>query len=329
MAAVHDLGWGIHRIELPLPIPRLPFVNAYVFPGEEGPVVVDPGAATEDGYLALKEGLAGLGHDPGDLAAVIATHLHPDHMGLCTRLAAETGCDYVMHATAASRVAGYNDWAPWRARLIALARRNGAPEHAVAALGEEEPRPAWAAPSMIPNVLVEDGAAIPLAGERHLAVVHTPGHDESHVCLVDSASGLLFSGDHVLPRITPFVPYPEEDGDNLGTYLASLRRIEEIDPPRTLPAHLEPIERGAARAHQIALHHRRRLEGMTERLRRSPASAWAVMEDAFKPDLPPLHARLAFQETLAHLEYLRHRGRAERFEEEGTVLYTAPSWERR
>ena len=60
---------------------------------------------------------------------------------------------------------------------------------------------------------------------------------------------------------------------------------------------------------------------MLDTLANGPATAWAVMEVAFKPDLPPLHTRLAFQETLSHLEYLRARGRVSRAEEHGVIVY--------
>ena len=63
------------------------------------------------------------------------------------------------------------------------------------------------------------------------------------------------------------------------------------------------------------------LSGFVEFIRQRPATAWEAMQDAFRPNLSPLHARLAFQETLAHLEYLRLRDRLTRAEEDGTSFY--------
>jgi len=321
VADVEDLGRGIALIRLPLPIPRLPFVNAYVFQGADGVVLIDPGGGHPEGYAALVAGLAELGHGPDDLSLMIGTHLHPDHIGLAARLVDETGCAYLMHRSAADRVAGYNDWGPWQERIVALAGRHGAPPAQLEAMARHEPRPDWAPPSPVPDVLGDHGGLIPISSERHLSAVYTPGHDASHICLIDSETGALLSGDHVLPRVTPFVPFPPEDDDNLGTYLASLERIEALDPPITYPAHHNVIERGAARARQIRLHHRRRLDGMMELLAHEPASAWSVVESSFKPNLPPLHARLALQETLAHLEYLRLRGRLVTIESNGHISY--------
>ncbi len=316
-----ELAEGLWQLVLPLPIPRLPSVNAYVFPGPDGTVVIDPGGGHDDGYEALADGMKDLGLSLGDIRSVVCTHLHPDHMGLATRLVTEVGCDYVMHSSAATRMESYNDWGPIRRWIAELAARHGAPEDRAALLGEDDARPDWAPLSMPPTVLVDDGDEIPTGPGRSIRAVHTPGHDESHICLVDSATGFLFSGDHVLPRITPFVPFSDADGDNLGTYLESLERVEKLDPPVTYPAHLGRIERGAARANQIRLHHQRRLDGMLDTLAAGPSTAWAIMESSFKPDLPPMHTRLALQETLAHLEYLRARRRVEHIDDGGVLAY--------
>ncbi len=321
MADVTQLAPALWQIVLPLPIPRLPSVNCFVFAGDEGLTLIDPGGGHEDGHSALLVGLKELGFAPADVHRAIATHLHPDHMGLATRLVEETGCSYTMHRSAASRMDAYNDWDPLRRRVSDLAALHGAGTDEAGVLRGGEERPDWAPTSMPPTDLVDDDDEITIAGNRHLSVVHTPGHDGSHICLIDSATGALFTGDHVLPRITPFVPYPEDEPDNLGTYLASLRRVEQIDPPVAYPAHSTTIERAAARARQISLHHHRRLDGMLAELRRGPATAWQVMQNAFKPNMPPVHTRLAFQETLAHLEYLRFRRRIARYEEDGTLVY--------
>ncbi len=321
MAEPVELAPGFWQLELPLPIPRLPSVNAYVFDGPDGVTVVDPGGGHDESHAALLAGLAALGREPGELAAVVATHLHPDHMGIATRLVEETGCRYVMHHAAAANLHRYNDWTTFRQWVAGLAGRHGAPAARVEELGRDEPRPDWAPPSMKPTDLVDDGDEIPVAPGRALTVVHTPGHEDAHICLVDSATRYLMSGDHVLPGITPFVPFSAADPDNLGTYLRSLQRVEDIDPPLTLPAHLQHIERGAARAHQIRLHHRRRLDGMLAELDAGRSTAWEVMEAVFRPNLPPMHTRLAFQETLAHLEHLRVEGRVDQHDAGGTLTY--------
>ena len=55
-----------------------------------------------------------------------------------------------------------------------------------------------------PTRRVKHGAPVQLAGRTWLAI-HTPGHTLDHLCLYDPEHGVLLSGDHVLPSITPHI----------------------------------------------------------------------------------------------------------------------------
>ncbi len=227
---------------------------------------------------------------------------------MAKRIVERTGCEWVMHATTVDEIPHYNDWSKRTAQLARFAADAGAPAAALATSFSDLPRPAWFSEATRPSHPVEDGDRIPIGPDRHLSVLFTPGHQANHMCLVDSLTGRLFSGDHVLPRISPFIPFTGRRDDHLGTYLASLERIVALDPPVTHPAHGPTIARGAARARQILLHHERRLETVLEQLSDRPLTAWQVMEGVFRPHLNPLEQRLAFQETMAHLEHLVRRG---------------------
>ncbi len=183
--------------------------------------------------------------------------------------------------------------------------------------------PHWFSQAIAPTHPVEDGQAIPLSENRRLRVLFTPGHQANHLCLRDSRTGWLFSGDHVLPRISPFIPYTGEDTDHLDAYLVSLTRIISLDAGATYPGHGPTIERGSVRAHQILLHHQRRLDAMLEVLT-EPRTPWEVMQSVFRPNLSSLEERLAFQETMAHLEHLRNGGHVERDVLEGSRVYRKP-----
>jgi len=315
-----QLAGDIYRIDLPLPFIGLDWVNSYVIEGPDGVTVIDVGVDDQAGLEALSSGLAALGHKLDSITQIVATHLHPDHVGLAGHLVAELGCRWVMEASAVDNLDLYNDWSKFRSFIGETALANGGPADHVAILAADEPRPDWAPVSIPPTDTVGDGDKIPVGDDRWLEVVHTPGHEPSHICLVDSATGALFSGDHVLPRITPFIPHLGEGTDNLGTYLSSLMRVEAIDPPVTYPAHGVTIERGKERAHQIRLHHQRRLEGIVD-IAKEGATAWQVMEGLFRPHLPPMHQRLAFGETMSHVEHLRMRGIIDRHDEGGTWVY--------
>ena len=92
--------------------------------------------------------------------------------------------------------------------------------------------------------------------------------------------------------------------DTLAMYLASLRKIVDLDVATTLPAHGVTIPRGSDRAHQIILHHRRRLDEIERLTSARSMTGWELMRTLFRPNLNVFQQRLAFGETLAHAHHL-------------------------
>src|SRR5438477_6767561 len=45
---------------------------------------------------------------------------------------------------------------------------------------------------------------------RTLTAIHTPGHTRGHLVFFDADAGLMFTGDHVLPHITPSIGFELE-----------------------------------------------------------------------------------------------------------------------
>ena len=88
------------------------------------------------------------------------------------------------------------------AREAEFLRSLGAsPAEAAAAVGTAADWEKFAAMAL-PDRLIEDGELADVPGWK-LRALHTPGHTPGHLCFVDERSRRLFSGDHVLPRITP------------------------------------------------------------------------------------------------------------------------------
>ena len=75
--------------------------------------------------------------------------------------------------------------------------------------------------------------------EVTLIPVHTPGHASDHLCYYFVEEHALFTGDVILGGSTTVIP--PDDGD-LGDYLASLRRLQQLEVRRIYPAHGPVIE---------------------------------------------------------------------------------------
>jgi glyoxylase-like metal-dependent hydrolase (beta-lactamase superfamily II) len=110
--------------------------------------------------------------------------------------------------------------------------------------------------------------------------------------------------------------------DPLGEYLNSLQKLVQMDIGITYPAHGTIVDQGDERARQILLHHDRRLLDMAELVREADTTAWEVMVSSFRPNLDPLQMRLAFLETVSHLEHLRISGRIQYVQRDQVTVYT-------
>ncbi len=171
-----------------------------------------------------------------------------------------------------------------------------------------------------PTRRVKHGAPIQLAGRPWLAI-HTPGHTLDHLCLYDPENGILLSGDHVLPSITPHIAGSNQ-GDALHSYLATLDLVASLDGVKLgLPAHGHPFDDVPGRVDAIKEHHFERMEKLRDA---SIALGPATVVDLSHELFPERHwGVMAESETFAHLEHLRGAGGVERWDEDGTLIYRA------
>jgi glyoxylase-like metal-dependent hydrolase (beta-lactamase superfamily II) len=136
--------------------------------------------------------------------------------------------------------------------------------------------------------------------------------------------GILFVGDHLLPKITPHVGlYPNGPQNPLGDFLNSHEKVKRLDARMVCPAHGGVYDDHRRRASQLIDFHRVRKMTMLEAIRRRPLTPYEVALEAFA--ISPnnrFQVMAATSETLAHLELLRFEGRALKAED-GVIRYRA------
>ncbi|HUQ41571.1 MAG TPA: MBL fold metallo-hydrolase [Candidatus Limnocylindrales bacterium] len=307
---------GVRRIALPLPIPALKIINAYLVEGEHGWSLVDSGMHTPEAEAALRAGLAEVGVSMGALKGAFITHLHPDHMGLAGTLQ-QAGVPVAMHRPeiAAAKLV----WAADHKlidRTYEFFGRHGMPRDV-----DEGMRQAWIAmgarvDAFTEIIPIDDGRDVILGG-RAAKMRWTPGHTDYHAVLIEERDGILFSGDHVLPRITSNVGlYPQSRDDPLGDFIDALGAIRDLRVNRVLPAHGEPFDDLKGRVDEMLAHHEARLDATVATLGARARTAYEVARDLFPVLRSPHEERFALAETLAHLRHLERLGRAR--EVEGT-----------
>lgn len=344
---VDEVAPGIGRIQLPIMIPGLGHVNCYVLEDDRGVTLIDPGMPDPLSHSALVARLASIGVTPQHVHTVIVTHSHPDHFGGAGRLRAEHDTTVVAHrhfatpfdADPTDDLAELEPTAePVNQRLADVLFGNGPmPEvpPRPTPWGEEGFRPgpgelemmrSWDDLSkqgllrLTPTVRVEDLEVLRIGG-REWQVVHTPGHTGDHICLLEPADGILLSGDHVLPTITPHISGMTGEPDSLAQFFAALRRVAAIDGVTTvLPAHGQPFEDLTGRVDEIIEHHHERLDllyGIAVELEDGDVRSYSqrlFRERSWGP--------MAESETYAHLEHLRLAGRLGAERRDGQLRYS-------
>jgi glyoxylase-like metal-dependent hydrolase (beta-lactamase superfamily II) len=308
---------GVHRIPLSMPNDGLRAVNVYALETDDGLVLVDGGWAVDGAMAELDAALASIGSSPADVTDVLVTHIHRDHYTFAVRLREKYGAR--VHLGRLERPGlkliqelGNNTPASSLRELVRadaadLARR-------IEASTAQEPFDLddWADPD---NWLDPGPLAI---GGRRLEAVHTPGHTKGHLVLVDRERGLLFSGDHVLPTITPSIGFELGEWDlPLEHYLASLELLLGRDDARLMPAHGHPTDSVHARVRALLDHHRLRFQQVLAVVDQAAGGVvarevaerllWTRREVPFA-DLDPFNRMIAICETIAHLDALVARG---------------------
>lgn len=317
---------GVHRIPLPLPNDGLRAINVYALEEPDGLVLIDAGWSIPESLAVLDESLAGLGHRLDDITDVYVTHIHRDHYTQAIELRRRFGTR--VHLGAGERP-GLELLTELRTDVpvtsLAVLRRGGAAdlaERMAEGYGEFDPS-GWEPPDR----WLDPG----LVRLHHpLRVVPTPGHTRGHVVYLDEPRGLLFSGDHVLPHITPSIGFElGEPGLPLGDYLDSLALMTAFPDNRLLPAHGPVAPSTHTRVDELLAHHDKRLAETEDALgagaREGQAVAgrlgWTRRAVAFG-DLNDFNRMLAVNEIVAHLDVLVARGRATVSEVDGVARYS-------
>lgn len=319
---------GVHRVPLPLPNDGLRAVNVYVLSTPSGLVCVDAGWGIPESRVLFEEALATIGATVHDVRRFLVTHVHRDHYTQAVDVRRDAGSHIGLGLGEKPTLDLLQNThrTPLNSQVVAL-RTAGAPDLADTINGwfakqKADPQ-LWESPD---DWLTEGPIDL---GDRTLHAVETPGHTTGHLVFHDLEAALLFSGDHVLPTITPSIGFEPVLSDNpLGAFLRSLAVVRARPDAMLLPAHGPVTESVHARVDELVAHHGRRLDETEQAVR---GGAHSVFEAAsvlrwtrhqYKvSDLDMFNAMLAIFETGAHLDLLVAQGRLAVTVEDGVRVY--------
>ena len=292
---------------MPLPF-ALDHINLWALDdGDDGLTLVDSGLGNDETRALWEVLLAGplAGRTPSRL---IATHFHPDHMGLsgwlCRRLGIELTAS--LREWLFGRMLWLEDSEEFTANQVAYYRRIGFDDEQLEGV-RSRGNTYRSRIDLIPVRLVgiRHGDTLEIGG-RSWRMIEGGGHSPEHACLYCAESGILISGDQVLPRISPIVGvWPQQpDAEPLSLFLDALTRLREL-PAETLvlPSHGLPFRGLHIRIDELLAHHAERLE-RTLSACAEPVTALQVLRVLFKRELDAHQLGFATGETLAHLHHL-------------------------
>jgi hydroxyacylglutathione hydrolase len=175
------------------------FVYVYMIVGKRHIALIDTGVAGS--HEAIFQYLTGLGRGPEDMAVMILTHSHPDHIGSARVIREACRCVVVAHQAERS----------WIEDVALQARERPVPgfENLVAG-------------SVKVERVVEDGDRLDLDEGLAVTFLHTPGHSAGSVSLRLEADGVLFTGDAVAVA-AGFPVY-----DDVIASVRSIRRLKDV-----------------------------------------------------------------------------------------------------
>lgn len=306
---------------------------AYLFENE-GLTLIDVGATGS--YESLVEGIEFAGFKANDIDRFVITHGHSDHDGSAGQVARETGAELWAHDIY-EHLLPYNPWdiqrkawSPLQKEMIRISDADREKNQSETSKGPSDYR-------LRHEKYVEERKAFPVghkiqSGDKigDLEIIHAPGHspDEIYATL----ENLVFTGDHVLPEITPHptmkVRYsddikqaiPEEYHDEdkfygLEVYLRSLKKVLDMGPEVSImPAHRLFNKskfnfQSALRSGEIIEHHTSRLGRILNRIGNQPAQLEDLTRGIFsKRKLIGGNLYMAMSEIVAHIELLQDAG---------------------
>ncbi len=149
----------------------------------------------------------------------------------------------------------------------------------------------------------------PTEGEGHggLVAIETRGHAADHICLLGDR-GLLLSGDLILGAGSTFVP---PDAGSLIDYMASLRRVQQLDLVLIAPGHGPWITNPQAKIAEYIEHREMRERRLLAAIERGEHSRSALLAEVWD-DVPEILRPAAAVVMEAHLGKLTDEGRLPR-----------------
>lgn len=307
-----ELAEGVLWMRLPLPM-ALDHVNVYAFEDPDGWTIVDTGMDTKRTRGIWADLLTGpLAGRP--VARVLATHHHPDHIGLAGWFQAEHGAELLATRTSwlFARMLRLDEQAVPPPETLAFWRSVGMDPDVLAQRATERPfnYADIVAPMPLGFRRLQEDMRLRLAG-RDWIVRLGNGHAPDQVTLWCEDDPLVLGADQLLPSISPNIGVyvTEPNANPLAEWMETCTRFEPFarDDQLVLPGHKLPFQGLPVRLRQFIENHDSALDRLRAHLS-EPRSAGECFAPLYRRAIGAGEYGLALVEAVSHINYLADAG---------------------
>lgn len=149
-------------------------VNCNVYLVEDGDTLILIDTGLPRSVKKIIKAIEELGRKPNDVSTIVITHFHIDHVGSLKKMKVLTGAKVAVHKADADYVSGKQS--PPKPKNLML--------KALTSVLKATP--------VDTEVVLEEGDKV-----GRLVVIHTPGHSEGSISLLDGERKVMFVGDAV------------------------------------------------------------------------------------------------------------------------------------